>query len=68
MTTVLKFEMTDADAARLRALQAKMEADSVTPVVTNALKLFEEVIKQSEQGNKLYMKNAAGELAEYEVF
>lgn len=68
MTTVLKLEMTDADADRIKALQAKMEVNSPAPVVTNALKLFEDVIKQADQGNKLYMKNAAGELTEYEVF
>ena len=53
---------------RLVALKDKTEASSYAEVLKNALRLYENVIKQSEDGKRFCVKDSAGNLTEYELF
>jgi hypothetical protein len=54
--------------ARLRELRDKTEASSYAEVLKNALRLYEALIKEAEQGNDLIIRRKNGELPETKVF
>jgi len=49
-------------------LKEKTEAASYAEVLKNALRLYESLISQVDAGKRLYLKDADGNLIEYEVF
>ncbi|WP_230951477.1 hypothetical protein [Burkholderia stagnalis] len=53
---------------RLLSLREKTEAASYAEVLKNALRLYENMVKQYEDGKRLYLKDPQGQLIEYEVF
>jgi hypothetical protein len=53
---------------RLRILKDLTEAASYAEVFKNALRLYEAVISEVEQGNELMIKDKNGDLRPYPVF
>jgi hypothetical protein len=66
--TRVQLELPHRSFDRLRSLKDKTEAASYTEVLKNALRLYESVITQYEEGRRLYVKDKDGALVEYEVF
>lgn len=54
--------------ARLIDLKDKTESSSYAEVLKNALRLYEDVIKECESGKRFFVKSEDGSLAEYRVF
>lgn len=50
---------------RLRALREKTEAASYAEVIKNALRLYEALIKEADQGNHLVIKDRDGREISY---
>jgi hypothetical protein len=67
-TTRVQLELPERSMARLLALKEKTEASSYAEVMKNALRLYEDVIKEVEDGNELLLKNEAGQIYPYRVF
>jgi hypothetical protein len=67
-STRVQLELPQRSFDRLKSLKDKTEAASYSEVLKNALRLYESVIAQYEDGRRLYVKNSDGALVEYEVF
>ena len=67
-TTRVQLELPPTSMARLRALRDKTEASSYAEVLKNALRLYEALIKEAEQGNDLIIRRKNGEPVEMRVF
>lgn len=53
-------EMPPRSIERLRMLQQKTEASSYAEVVRNALRLYEALIDEVEEGNKIFIEREEG--------
>jgi len=62
-----KLTLPAASESRLKALQEFM-GGSVTEVLKAALRAFEWLVKQEEEGKTLYQKNEAGEFVPVSIF
>jgi hypothetical protein len=67
-TTRVQLELPETSMNRLRALRDKTEAASYAEVLKNALRLYEALVKEAEEGNELMIRRKNGERAEYKVF
>jgi len=67
-TTRVQLELPPTSMARLRELRDKTEAASYSEVLKNALRLYEALIKEAEEGNDLIIRRKSGERAEIKVF
>lgn len=67
-TTRVQLELPGKSMARLNELKEKTEAVSYAEVLKNALRLYESVISQYEDGKRLCLKDKDGNLTEYEIF
>jgi Arc/MetJ-type ribon-helix-helix transcriptional regulator len=66
-TTRVQLELPPTSMARLRELRYKTEAASYSEVLKNALRLYEALIKEAEEGNDLIIRRKSGEPAEIKV-
>jgi hypothetical protein len=64
----LQPELPQRSYERLKSLKDKTEAASYSEVLKNALRLYESVIDQYEDGKRLFVKGEDGALIEYKVF
>ena len=53
---------------RLAALKAKTEAVSYAEVMKNALRLYEALIEEAEQGRSFYVRDEQGNMVPYKMF
>ena len=67
-TTRVQLELPETSMNRLRTLRDKTEAASYAEVLKNALRLYEALVKEAEEGNDLVIRRKNGEQAEYKVF
>jgi Arc/MetJ-type ribon-helix-helix transcriptional regulator len=67
-TTRVQLELPETSMNRLRALRDRTEAASYAEVLKNALRLYEALVKEAEEGNELVIRRKNGEHAEYKVF
>ena len=64
----MQMELPEKSMERLIVLKEKTEASSYAEVMKNALRLYENVIKQTEDGKRFCVKDSVGNLTEYELF
>lgn len=67
-TTRVQIEMPEKSFDRLNLLKEKTEATSYAEVLKNALRLYESIIMQYDDGKRLLLRDKEGNLTEYEVF
>jgi hypothetical protein len=67
-TTRVQLELPPQSYDRLAQLKEKTEATSYAEVLKNALRLYENIIRQHEAGRRMYMKGEDGVLVEYAIF
>jgi hypothetical protein len=67
-TTRVQLELPEKSMERLLSLREKTEAASYAEVMKNALRLYENMVNQYEDGKRIYLKDPQGQLIEYEVF
>ncbi|KJB89866.1 hypothetical protein N826_12780 [Skermanella aerolata KACC 11604] len=53
---------------RLEALKIKTDASTYTEVFKNALRLYDALIEEIENGNDLYIKDKEGNFIAYKIF
>ena len=68
VTTRVQLEMPPQAMVRLQKLKDRTEAASYAEVIRNALRLFEALVDEHEQGSEFMMKRADGEIVQYRVF
>lgn len=61
-------DLQDESLARLDRLQGKTEAPSYADVIMNALRLYEAVIAEVDEGNTFMVKRQDGSTQEYAIF
>jgi dihydroxyacid dehydratase/phosphogluconate dehydratase len=66
-TTRVQLELPETSMERLKALREMTEASSYAEVMKNALRLYEALIKEAEQGNELRIKNKRGQETGYKL-
>ena len=59
-TTRVQLELPDQSFKRLKQLRIKTEAASYAEVMRNALRLYEAMIEEVEQGNSVYIERDGG--------
>lgn len=67
-TKRVQIDLPERSMTRLQDLRTKTEATSYAEVVKNALRLYEAVVEEAEQGNKFYVRTPEGEAREYLIF
>ena len=67
-TTRVQLELPEKTMSRLVSLKEKTESSSYAEVMKNALRLYENIIDNYEQGKRLYLKDQDGTIIEYQVF
>jgi hypothetical protein len=66
--TVLTIAMNADGTRRLDALKAKTEVDSYAEVVRNALRLYEALIEETENGKQFLARDREGVVSHYRLF
>lgn len=61
-------DLTETSMKRLANLKEVTEAPSYTEVIKNALKLYEDVINESREGKKIFLRGKDNEVVEYRIF
>jgi hypothetical protein len=64
----LNVVLPERSAQRLSALVEKTEATSYTDVLRNALRLYEAIVEETEQGNEVCIRARDGHLRSYRFF
>jgi hypothetical protein len=64
----VQLELPEKSMDRLLSLKEKTEAASYAEVIKNALRLYENMINQHENGNRFFLKDSNGSITEYQVF
>lgn len=64
----VQFDLPPRSMERLAALKAKTEASSYAEVMKNALRLYEALIEEIEQGRSFYVKDEQGNVVPYKMF
>ena len=67
-TTRVQLELPPQAMERLHRLKDKIEAASYAEVIRNALRVFEALANEHEQGAEFLVKRKDGSLATYQVF
>jgi len=67
-TKRVQLDMPEQSLTRLQALKVKTEATSYSEVVRNALRLYEAVVGEAEQGGAFLIRAPDGKLREYAIF
>lgn len=67
-TTRVQLELPPTSMARLRVLREKTESGSYSEVLRNALRLYEALINEAEEGNDLIIRRKNGEPKETKIF
>jgi hypothetical protein len=64
----VQFDLPPRSMDRLNALKLKTEASSYAEVLKNALRLYEALIEETENGNEFLIRNAEGAIIPYRMF
>jgi hypothetical protein len=64
----VQFDLPPRSMERLAALKAKTEAASYAEVMKNALRLYEALIEEVEQGRSFYVRDEQGNMVPYKMF
>jgi hypothetical protein len=65
----VQMDLPEPSLVRLQALKEKTEASSYAEVMKNALRLYEDIIAQTENGNEFMLKKKdGGEIILYRIF
>jgi hypothetical protein len=67
-TTRVQLELPPQAMERLQRLKDKIEAASYAEVIRNALRVFEALANEHEQGAEFLVKRKDGTMATYQVF
>jgi IS1 family transposase len=67
-TTRVQLELPERSMTRLSSLKEATESSSYAEVMKNALRLYEDVIKEVEEGKELLLKDRDGNVYPYRVF
>jgi hypothetical protein len=67
-TTRVQLELPPQAMERLQRLKDKIEAASYAEVIRNALRVFEALANEHEQGAEFLVKRKDGTVATYQVF
>jgi hypothetical protein len=67
-TTRVQLEMPPQAMERLQRLKDRTEAASYAEVIRNALRLYEALVAEAEQGREFAIKTPDGVIAPYRVF
>lgn len=67
-TTRVQLEMPPQAMDRLQRLKDKTEAASYAEVIRNALRIFEALVQEHEQGAEFQLKRPGGETVAYRIF
>lgn len=67
-STRVQLELPDKSMERLSSLKNKTEATSYAEVIKNALRLYENMIYQHEEGKQFFLKEKNGTIIEYQLF
>jgi hypothetical protein len=67
-TTRVQLEMPPQAMERLSRLKEKTEAASYAEVIRNALRVFEALLQEHEQGAEFALKRPNGETVAYKIF
>jgi hypothetical protein len=68
VSTRVQLELPEKSMERLLSLKNKTEAASYAEVIKNALRLYENMINQHEDGKQFFLKDSNGTVIEYQVF
>jgi Arc/MetJ-type ribon-helix-helix transcriptional regulator len=68
INTRVQLEMPPQAMERLQRLKEKSEAASYAEVIRNALRLYEALVDEHEQGAEFSLKRANGEVVAYKIF
>ena len=66
--TRVQLEMPPQAMERLQRLKEKSEAASYAEVIRNALRLYEALVDEHEQGAEFSLKRPNGEVVAYKIF
>jgi hypothetical protein len=66
-TTRVQLELPESSMERLKVLRDKTEAVSYAEVIKNSLRLYEALIKETESGNEVCIKNSKGKETSYRL-
>ena len=66
-TTRVQLELPETSMQRLRTLREKTEAASYAEVIKNALRLYEALINETEEGHQVFVKDREGRETTYRV-
>jgi hypothetical protein len=64
----VQFDLPPRSMERLNALKIKTEASSYAEVLKNALRLYEALIEETENGNEFLVRNSDGVITPYRMF
>jgi hypothetical protein len=64
----VQFDLPPRSMERLNALKLKTEAASYAEVVKNALRLYEALIEETEQGRTFLIRDESGSIAPFRMF
>lgn len=64
----VQFDLGPRSVERLNALKLKTEASSYAEVVRNALRLYEALIEEAEQGKQFLVRDENGVVSPYRLF
>ena len=67
-TTRVQLEMPPQAMERLQKLKERTEAASYAEVIRNALRLFEALVDEHENGSEFSLKRKSGETVAYKIF
>jgi hypothetical protein len=67
-TTRVQLELPPQAMDRLQRLKDKTEAASYAEVIRNALRVFEALVQEHEQGAEFQLKRSGGETVAYKIF
>ena len=66
--TRVQFDLGPRSVERLNTLKLKTEASSYAEVVKNALRLYEALIEETEQGTQFLVRDENGVVSPYRLF
>jgi hypothetical protein len=67
-TTRVQLEMPPQAMERLQRLKERTEAASYAEVIRSALRVFEALVEEHENGSEFSLKRASGEALAYKIF
>ena len=64
----IQMDLPEKSLQRLQELKEKTEASSYADVMKSALRLYDALIREAEQGNTFQVRTKTGEVKEYVIF